>query len=157
MCRGRRRVENRVGMRHVTYFADRTGTTVQVFALSPGNSAWRVCLCLCVTISRARLHITAVLSEMHNLRLAPALDDFPVLQIRSVEGTRRIVFKRGVNSREQFAAEVMSKTGKPGRSFCSEAKEKGPVALASEHLFTCNVSSRKTMRWRISSFRVILR
>ena len=28
----------------------------------------------------------------------------------------------------------------------TKKKKTGPVALASEHLFTCNVSSRKTMR-----------
>ena len=32
-----------------------------------------------------------------------------------------------------------------------------PVALASEHLFTCNVRPRKTLRCRISIFRAILR
>ena len=31
------------------------------------------------------------------------------------------------------------------------------LALASEHLFTCNLSPRPTMRWRISSFRAIVR
>ena len=31
-------------------------------------------------------------------------------------------------------------------------EEKGPVTLASEDLFTCNVSPRTAMRWRISSF-----
>ena len=36
-------------------------------------------------------------------------------------------------------------------------EEKGPVALASEHLYTCNVSPRTTMGWRISSFRASLR
>ena len=36
---------------------------------------------------------------------------------------------------------------------CNEAKlpweEKGSVALASEHLYTCNASPRKKLRWRI--------
>ena len=35
--------------------------------------------------------------------------------------------------------------------------EKDPVSLASEHLYTCNVSLRTTMRWCISSFEAILR
>ena len=36
-------------------------------------------------------------------------------------------------------------------------EKKSPVALASEHLLTCNLSPRTTMRWRFSSFRAILR
>ena len=39
------------------------------------------------------------------------------------------------------------------KSVHSTVEEKGPVALASENLFTCNVSLRITMRWRFSSFR----
>ena len=73
MCRGRHRVETRVGMRHVTYFADRTGTVVQMLLLTLGNS---VSFCLSVTKFRARIHVAAVLSELHNARMAPALDDF---------------------------------------------------------------------------------
>ena len=49
----------------------------------------------------------------------------------------------------------------PGRSLCTRRKlpweEKGPVAFASEHLYTFNVGPGKTMRWRINSFREILR
>ena len=43
------------------------------------------------------------------------------------------------------------------KSVHSPVEEKGPLALASEHLLTCNLSPRKTMRWRFSSFREILR
>ena len=70
-----------MGLRHVTYFADRIGTMVQVFALSPGKFSF-----VCV---RKPKKFTAALSKFH-VGMAPALDDLPAHQIRSVEGTRRI-------------------------------------------------------------------
>ena len=42
-----------------------------------------------VTKSRAH-HFTAVVSKLHNARMAPALDDFPIFKVRSVHGTRCI-------------------------------------------------------------------
>ena len=64
MCRGRHRVENRMGMRHTTYFADRTVIFVQIVPLCLGKVSW-------VTKPRAH-HSTAVLSELDNLRMTPA-------------------------------------------------------------------------------------
>ena len=43
----------------------------------------------------------------------------------------------------------------PSRGRRCRVEKTGPVALAREHLFTCNRSPRTTMRWRISSFRAI--
>ena len=86
MCRGRHRVENRVGVVQARGGAGRGGagggyhgTSV---APSPGNYT---CLCS-VTKSRAH-HLTAVLPKFHNVRMAPTLDDFPTLQVLSVHGT----------------------------------------------------------------------
>ena len=101
-------------MRHGTYFTGRIGTVVQVLLLSLGNPA----LFCPVTKSRARLHFTAVLSKLHNERMATALEDFPNFQVRSVEGTRRIEFKRGVNSRETRVS--------PAVPFAARQKKKAP-------------------------------
>ena len=85
MCHGRHRVENRVGMRHVAYFTDRPGIAVQMLLLSLGKRDLRDLSW--VTKSRAH-HFAAVLSELHNAHIAPALDGIPALQVRSAHGTR---------------------------------------------------------------------
>ena len=66
MCRGRHRVENRVCMRHVTYFADRN-CKVDPYT----RKMSRVCVCLCVCVA---ILFTAVPSKLH-VRMESALDD----------------------------------------------------------------------------------
>ena len=64
------------------------GTAVQMFALCPEIPSVSVRL-RAVTKSRAH-HLTAVLSKLNNLRMTPALDDFPNFQVSSIHGTRCI-------------------------------------------------------------------
>ena len=92
--------------------------------------------------------------------MAPALGDFPTLKF-AVQKARE-VFGKGVQfiTSQQVLVVLSPGDGLPGRSFHeaeAAVEEKGPVAHASEHLFTFNVSPRTKMGWRISSFRGMLR
>ena len=86
MCPGRDRFENKVGMRHVTYFADRIGSVVQMLLPSLGK---RELTCVSwVTKSRARSTLQLCSPKLNNVRMAPALGGFQAHQVRIVHGTR---------------------------------------------------------------------
>ena len=148
MCRWRHRVESKVGVRHVAYFAGRIGTAVQILLLSLGKPA---SVCVWGTKSRAH-HIAAVYTlRIEFVRMGPALDDTPALQVRSVEARRRIELNREVNSRETVCPVVQFNEAE------AAVGGKGPVTLASEHLFASNVNPRTTARWHMSSVIAVLR
>ena len=86
MCPGRNRVENRMGVGVVrTSLIDVAPLSPIVVGACPPFYGLFVCP---VTKPRERHHLTAGLSKLH-VRMAPALDDLPYLQISSVEGTWR--------------------------------------------------------------------
>ena len=97
MCRGRHRVENRVGVVRALLN--------DVASLSPiavERALFLRIFCL-VTKSRPSRHFAALLSKLH-VRMAPALDDFPTIQICSVKARDVFELNHGVTMRWRIRA-----------------------------------------------------
>ena len=130
------------------------------FFLASGNA----CLVVCLWVTMSQLTI-------FKCKWPRALDEFPPPQIRSVEGTRNIRFVPWsrvmtyndlIERAQKLVVPTLTSRKRLSRPFPLHEAEaamggKGPVALASENLYTNNSSPKTTMKWRISSFRAILR
>ena len=114
MCRGRHRVENREGEVQARGGAGRGRWGIPWYkCYSEPRKFCSVSVCPEVAKSGAQ-RFTAVLSKLHNARMAPAQDDFPAIQVCSVHGTRCVRVE--VPSKASKAAKLRASLTKASRS-----------------------------------------